>query len=87
MSGNEKNHAGRSKKSVRKGEECLEEQGNPAPADQDQDYRNDQEEVNQQFPEGHFLPGCLQLYHITVLFIAQRIYRVCQSRPHRLVTD
>jgi hypothetical protein len=67
------------KKSVGQLEESLHKKGNPVPAYQDKDDSNNEKQIDQQLSGRYFSPGWFKLYHFSMLFISEGIYRVCQS--------
>ena len=71
--------------SVRKLEECLEDQGDPVPADQDKDDGNDEEQIDQHLFQGQFPVCCIKFYHCSFLFVSKGINRIHQSGTKRLV--
>lgn len=73
--------------SVRKLEDSLHEEGDPVPADQDEDDSDGKEQVDQEFSGRNFSPGGLKLYHFSILFVTQGFDRVCQSGPQGMVAN
>jgi hypothetical protein len=59
------------KKSVGKPEQCMYEQGDPVPAEQQHDNGQHQQQVDQYLYEWYFLPVRFKINHFPISFVSQ----------------